>query len=258
MKTEILCGLHSVREALAAGRREIVEVFVQRDHEAAARVQQVAAAARAAGVPVREVGAQQLSTLCGGAAHQGAAARASVYVCDEIEDILDADGSAASGPLLALDQIVDPHNLGAVLRTALCAGVHAVLMPKDRAAPPTPAVSRISAGALEHIRLVQVVNLVRGLESLKSAGRWVVGLDGAAERSIYGTDLSIPLVLVLGGEGKGMRPLVRRTCDLLVAIPQSGPLDSLNASVAAGVALFEIARQRSATLGASGGPVSER
>ncbi len=257
MKTEILCGLHSVGEAIAAGRREIVEVFVQRDHEAAARLRQVAAAARAAGVPVREVGAAQLSALCGGAAHQGAAARASAYACLELEEVL-ADEPAGTGPYLALDQIVDPHNLGAVLRTALCAGVYAVLMPKDRAAPPTPAVSRISAGALEHVRLVQVVNLVRGLEALKSAGRWVVGLDGAAEQSIYRTDLGIPLVLVLGGEGKGMRPLVRRTCDLLVAIPQSGPLDSLNASVAAGVALFEIARQRSAARGACDGPVSGR
>jgi 23S rRNA (guanosine2251-2'-O)-methyltransferase len=258
MKTELLYGIHSVKEALAAGRREIAEVFVQRDHEAAARLQPVAAAARAAGVPVREIGAAQLSALCGSAAHQGVAARASLYACGELEEVLEAAGSAASGPFLALDQIVDPHNLGALLRTALCAGVHAVLMPKDRAAPPTPAVSRISAGALEHVRLVQVVNLVRGLETLTSAGRWVVGLDRAAERSIYQADLSIPLVLVIGGEGKGMRPLVRRTCDLLVAIPQLGPLDSLNASVAAGVALFEIGRQRAAAGGRPDGPASGR
>jgi 23S rRNA (guanosine2251-2'-O)-methyltransferase len=258
MKTELLYGIHSVKEALAAGRREIAEVFVQRDLEAAPRVQQVEAAARAAGVPVREIGAAQLSALCGSAAHQGVAARASLYACGELEEVLAAARSAASGPFLALDQIVDPHNLGAVLRTALCAGVHAVLMPKDRAAPPTPAVSRISAGALEHVRLVQVVNLVRGLETLTSAGRWVVGLDRAAERSIYQADLSIPLVLVIGGEGKGMRPLVRRTCDLLVAIPQFGPLDSLNASVAAGVALFEIGRQRAAAGGVPDGPACGR
>lgn len=250
MKTEILCGPHSVREALAAGRRRLVEVYLQRDPETAARLQAVAAAAGASGVPVREVGAAQLSSLCGGAAHQGVAARASVYAGFELEDVL-GDEPAGAGPYLALDGIVDPHNLGAVLRTALCAGVHAVLMPRDRAAPPTPAVSRISAGALEHVRLVQVVNLVRGLEALKSAGRWVVGLERAAAQSIHTADLRIPLVLVIGGEGKGMRPLVRRTCDLFVSIPQQGPLDSLNASVAAGVALFEIARQRAA---AAGGP----
>jgi 23S rRNA (guanosine2251-2'-O)-methyltransferase len=255
VKTELLYGIHSVKEALAAGRREIAEVFLQRDHEAAARLQPVAAAARAAGVAVREIGAAQLSSLCGSAAHQGVAARVSVYVCGELEDVL---GSVESGPCLALDQIVDPHNLGAALRTALCAGAHAVLMPRDRAAPPTPAVSRISAGALEHVRLVQVVNLVRGLEALKSAGRWVVGLDRAAERGIYQADLRLPLVLVVGGEGKGMRPLVRRTCDLLVAIPQFGPLDSLNASVAAGVALFEIARQRASAGGAPDGPAPGR
>lgn len=253
MKTEILCGPHSVREALAAGRRRLVEVYLQRDPEAAARLQGVADAATAAGVPVREVGAAQLSSLCGGAAHQGVAARASVYACRELEDVL-VDEPAGAGPYLALDRIVDPHNLGAVLRTALCAGVHAVLMPRDRAAPPTPAVSRISAGALEHVRLIQVVNLVRGLEALKSAGRWVVGLERAAVQSIHTADLRGPLALVIGGEGKGMRPLVRRTCDLLVSIPQQGPLDSLNASVAAGVALFEIARQRAAAGGRPGGP----
>ena len=247
MKTELLYGIHSVTEALAAGRREIVEVFVQRDPTA--RLQSLADSARAAGIPVRELGAAQLASLCGSAVHQGAAARVGAYACRTLEDVL--DHAAPGSPFLALDQVVDPHNLGAVLRTALCAGVYAVLLPKDRSAPPTPAVSRISAGALEHVRIVQVVNLVRSLEALKSAGRWVVGLERGAEQSLYRADLRIPLVLVVGGEGKGMRSLVRRTCDLLVSIPQLGPLDSLNASVAAGVALFEIGRQREAADGAA-------
>jgi 23S rRNA (guanosine2251-2'-O)-methyltransferase len=258
MTTELLYGIHSVTEALAAGRREIVEVFLQRGQETVARLQAAAEAARAAGIPVRELGAAQLSSLCGSAAHQGVAARVSGYACRDLGEVLDAAGAAETGPYLALDQIVDPHNLGAVLRTALCAGVYAVLLPRDRSAPPTPAVSRISAGALEHVRLVHVVNLVRGLETLKSAGRWVVGLERAAEQSIHQADLRIPLALVVGGEGKGMRPLVRRTCDLLVSIPQFGPLDSLNASVAAGVALFEIGRQRALTGGSPDGYRSTR
>jgi 23S rRNA (guanosine2251-2'-O)-methyltransferase len=148
--------------------------------------------------------------------------------------------------MLALDSIVDPHNLGAILRSALGAGVAAVLIPKDRSAPPTPVVSKISAGALEHIRLVQVTNLVRSLELLKSRGRWVAGLDRNALDTIFYADLTLPLVLVIGGEGRGLRALVRKTCDLMLSIPQSGPLDSLNASVAAAVALYEIRRQRGA------------
>lgn len=258
MKTELLYGIHSVTEALAAGQREVVEVLLQRDPEAAARLQAVAARARAAGIPVRELGAAQLSSMCGNAMHQGVAARVSVYACLTLDEVLAAAPGAPSAPYLALDQIVDPHNLGALLRTALCAGVQAVLVPKDRAAPPTPAVSRISAGALEHVRLVQVVNLVRSLEALKSSGRWVVGLERGAEQSIYQSDLRMPLVLVVGGEGKGMRLLVRRTCDLRVSIPQLGPLDSLNASVAAGVALFEIARQRASTNASPDGPSAAR
>jgi 23S rRNA (guanosine2251-2'-O)-methyltransferase len=131
-----------------------------------------------------------------------------------------------------------------MLRTALCAGAEAVLIPKDRSAPPSPVVSRVSAGALEHVRLVQVTNLVRALEMLKGRGLWVVGLDRSAAESVFSADFSLKLVLVVGGEGRGMRPLVRRTCDLLVSIPQAGPLDSLNASVAVGIALFEIGRRQ--------------
>jgi 23S rRNA (guanosine2251-2'-O)-methyltransferase len=244
VKTEILYGPHAVKEALAAGRREVVEICVDRNLIASGRLQGILSSAEARGVAVREMDPGQIASRAGTSAHQGVAARASVYACHDLAEILNAAGRPAMGPLLALDQIVDPHNLGAVLRTALCAGVEAVLVPKDRSAPPTPAVSRISAGALEHIRLVRVTNLVRALEMLKGRGLWVAGLDRSAAESIFSADFSMNLVLVVGGEGRGMRPLVRRTCDLLVSIPQAGPLDSLNASVAAGIALFEISRQR--------------
>lgn len=259
MKTEILYGVHAVREAMAAGRRRMFEVCIDRSHAATARLQAVLAAAENLGTAVRQMDGAQIASLAGTSAHQGVAARVSVYRGHDFASVAEAAGRPETGPFLALDQIVDPHNLGAVLRTALCAGVEAVLVPKDRSAPPTPAVSKISAGALEHIRLVHVTNLVRALERVKDLGRWVVGLDRSACDNIFSADLSLPMVLVVGGEGRGMRPLVRRTCDGLVSIPQAGPLDSLNASVAAGIALFEIARQRGAgSRSGSGGVPSVR
>jgi len=246
MKTEVLFGVHAVQETLAAGRREIIELCADRRQTAAGRLQSILAAAEVRGVAVRPVDAAQLVSMAGASGHQGVAARVSAYELCNFGDVLDVAGRPGAGLVLALDQIVDPHNLGAVLRTALCAGVDAVLVPKDRSAPPTPAVSKISAGALEHIRLVRVTNLVRALQQLKDRGRWSAGLDGSATQNIFNADLTVPMVLVVGGEGRGMRPLVHRTCDLILSIPQRGPLDSLNASVAVGIALFEIRRQQDA------------
>ena len=244
MKTEVLYGIHPVKEALAAGRREIYELCVTAG-KGSPRGDALRGEAESRGVPVREVLPAQLASMAGTESHQGFAARVSAFVCEDLAAVLPPP---AGGPalLLALDSIQDPHNLGAVLRSALCAGVQAVIVPKDRSAPPTPAVSRISAGALEHTRLVQVTNLVRSLKLLKARGPWVAGLEREAQATVFSTDWTMPLVLVVGGEGKGMRPLVTKTCDLLVSIPQAGPLDSLNASVAAAVALYEIFRQRQA------------
>ena len=244
MKTEILYGFHSVKEALSAGRRNLIELYVERNHPASPRWQGLLETAEARGVAVRPLDAAQLTLLAGSAAHQSVALRASVYPLLDLAGALEEGDPAGSDPVLVLDQIMDPHNLGAVVRSALCAGVAAVLIPKDRSASPTPAVSRISAGALEHIRLVQVTNLVRSLDFLKARGRWVAGLDRQAPLTIFTADLTLPLALVIGGEERGMRALVRRTCDLVVSIPQSGRIDSLNASTAAAVALYEIRRQR--------------
>jgi 23S rRNA (guanosine2251-2'-O)-methyltransferase len=243
LKTEVLYGIHPVKEALAAGRREIFEVCLATG-KGSPRGEALRREAESRRVPVREVLPAQLTSMAGTESHQGFAARVSAFACEDLAVLPPAGG----GPelFLALDSIQDPHNLGAVLRTALCAGVQAVIVPKDRSAPPTPAVSRISAGALEHTRLVQVTNLVRSLELVKARGLWVAGLERQARATVFSTDWTMPLVLVVGGEGKGMRPLVTRTCDLLVSIPQAGPLDSLNASVAAAVTLYEIFRQRQA------------
>jgi 23S rRNA (guanosine2251-2'-O)-methyltransferase len=143
-----------------------------------------------------------------------------------------------------LDNIVDPQNLGAIIRTALCAGVDGVILPKDRCASPTPAVSKASAGALEHLRLSRVTNLVQTIKICKNRGLWTIGLLKDAEQSIYTGDLSGSIAMVLGGEQKGLRPLVRKNCDFLFSIPQQGPLDSLNASAAAAIAMYEAWRQR--------------
>jgi 23S rRNA (guanosine2251-2'-O)-methyltransferase len=148
--------------------------------------------------------------------------------------------------LLALDCLTDPHNVGALLRTALVSGVDGVLLPRRNSCGPTPTVSKISAGALEHSAVVPVTNLVRTLDQLKANNFWVFGLDREGRQPLYAADFDVPLVLVIGGEGKGLRPLVKTHCDYLTCIPQMGPLDSLNASVAGAVALYEILRQRRA------------
>jgi 23S rRNA (guanosine2251-2'-O)-methyltransferase len=244
VKTEILYGLHSVKEALSAGRRDLIELYLDRTQAKSARLQGLLETAEARGVIIRVLDSGQLAALVGGVARQAVALRASAYPLMDLASAIDPADPTGSGPVLVLDCIMDPHNLGAVVRSALCAGAAAVVIPKDRSAPPTPAVSRISAGALEHIRLVQVTNLVRCLDRLKSRGRWVAGLDRRAPLTIFGADLTLPLALVIGGEERGMRTLVRKTCDLMVSIPQSGLIDSLNASAAAAVVLYEIRRQR--------------
>ncbi|MCU0591595.1 MAG: 23S rRNA (guanosine(2251)-2'-O)-methyltransferase RlmB [Desulfobacterales bacterium] len=255
MKTEILYGVHSVTEALAAGRRVPVELYIDRRQADSIRLQGLLKMAESRGAAVRVLDAARLAAMSGGSAQPAVALRASAYPFVEFSRAVEEAEAAGSDPILVLDSIVDPHNLGAIVRSALCAGVAAVLIPKDRCAGPTPAVSKISAGALEHIRLVQVTNLVRSLDYLKSRGRWVAGLDRQVPLTIFSADMRLPLALVIGGEERGLRTLVRQTCDLMVSIPQSGVIDSLNASAAAAVALYEIRRQRGVDrrpLGAAG------
>jgi 23S rRNA (guanosine2251-2'-O)-methyltransferase len=177
--------------------------------------------------------------------HQGVAAVTEPLPLIHLAKVLPRKKSNSSyGIWLLLDNITDPNNLGAIIRTALCAGVKAVIFPKDRSAPPSPVVSKASAGALEHISLCRVTNLAETLKKLKAHGIWVAGLDAGAEDSLYHHDLSGPLALVVGGEEKGIRPRVKRQCDFLLSIPQMGPVSSLNASVAAAIAIFESLRQQ--------------
>lgn len=244
MKTELLYGIHPVAEALAAGRRMFREVFVAADGSSR-RVAAVATVAASKNIPVRRVTMPQLNRMVGDIPHQGTAARVGPYPLTELTTVLTPASASGASPLLVLlDAIVDPQNLGAIIRTALGVGADGVVIPRDRAVGPTPAVSKASAGALEHVRLVQVTNLSATIRTLQDHGWWVYGMDRGADHSVFDIDLTGPLAIVIGGEEKGIRPLVKQSCDLLLSIPQRGPVETLNASVAAAVAMYEAYRQR--------------
>ena len=244
MKTEILYGFHPVYEALRAGRRTFHEIYISKQTHAR-RIKRIRSVADRKNILLKEASPAKFQAIGGTVSHQGIMARVTVYPLVDTSDILETVFSSQGSPsLLLLDQIVDPHNLGALVRTALCAGIDAVIIPKDRSAYPTPAVSRISAGALEYMRVAQVNNMVRFLKTLKEQDVWIVGLDQNAGQPIYTADLTAAVGLVVGGEEKGIRPLVKKNCDLLISIPQNGPVGSLNASVAGAIAMYESYRQR--------------
>ncbi|MGD9412341.1 MAG: 23S rRNA (guanosine(2251)-2'-O)-methyltransferase RlmB [Desulfobacterales bacterium] len=244
MKTEILYGFHPVYEALRAGRRTFHEIYISKQPHAR-RIERIRAAADRKNILLKEASPAKLQAIGGPVSHQGVMARVTAYPLADTADLLGTVLSGTRPPFfLLLDQIVDPHNLGAIIRTGLCAGIDGVIIPKDRSAYPTPAVSRISAGALEYMRVAQVNNMVRFVRALKDQDVWIVGLDQNAGQPIYGTDLTGAVGLVVGGEEKGIRPLVKRNCDFLISIPQCGPVGSLNASVAAAIAMYELYRQR--------------
>ena len=209
------------------------------------RKQQLSQMAAESGIPVRTASAKAVANMTGTEQHQGIAARVSLFPLTDITTLLDRVRFGSEPPLvLVMDQLTDTRNLGALSRSALCVGVQAMVLPKDRAVQPTAAASKASAGALEHMVLARVTNLSRTLALLKETGLWVTGLDQRAAETIYTADLTGPLALVVGGEDKGIRPLVKRQCDRLVRIPQQGPVSSLNASTAGTVVMYEIYRQR--------------
>jgi 23S rRNA (guanosine2251-2'-O)-methyltransferase len=241
---EYLYGVNPVMEALFARRRKIKEIWLMTKPPEKRR-SKVMELARMQGIKIQKVSAQKLRSNVGQVVHQGVAAVTEPLPLIHLTKVLPRKKSNSSyGIWLLLDNITDPNNLGAIIRTALCAGVKAVIFPKDRSAPPSPVVSKASAGALEHISLCRVTNLAETLKKLKAHGIWVAGLDAGAEDSLYHHDLSGPLALVVGGEEKGIRPRVKRQCDFLLSIPQMGPVSSLNASVAAAIAIFESLRQQ--------------
>ena len=244
MKTEIIYGSHPVYEALTAGRRRLYEIYLAKERKTG-RLEPIVSLAASRGISQQTIGTGDFDALVGPVVHQGVAARVSPYPLTALTDILQTIQARDSKFfLLMLDNIVDPQNLGALIRTALCVGIDGVILPKDHCASPTPAVSRASAGALEHIQLSRVTNLVQTIKLCKNNGLWIMGLQKDAAQSIYAGDLTGSIAIVLGGEQKGIRPLVRKNCDFLFSIPQQGPVDSLNASAAGAVAMYEAWRQR--------------
>jgi 23S rRNA (guanosine2251-2'-O)-methyltransferase len=243
-KRNLVYGLHAVNAALEQAPERVLEFWIAGAREDA-RTRDLKHRAEKVGLHVHTVTNDALANLVGEAAHQGVVlAMRPLKPWDE-HDLIDALDRISVDPLLLiLDGVTDPHNLGACLRTAAAAGAHAVVIPKDRAASVDGVVRKVAAGAAEFMPVATVINLARTLGVLKERGIWVVGTDGEAPESLHRADLKRPLGLVLGAEGGGLRRLTRDKCDFLVRIPMAGPMPSLNVSVAAGVALFEVLRQR--------------
>ena len=234
----IICGINPSVEALRAGAVEELWVSARNDQ----RLVRVLDLARRCGVIVHRVEVAKLDRITRGASHQGVAAAVAQRDGYTVRELV---SDALGVPLVVvLDGVEDPQNFGAIARAAEAAGVDGVVYQTRRAAPAGPAAAKASAGALVHVKLGRVVNVSRALEELKTLGVWTVGLDAAADRPYYSLDLTLPTALVVGGEGKGLRRLVRERCDWLASIPMRGYVSSLNVSVATGVALFEALRQR--------------
>ena len=243
-KRNFVYGLHAINAVLERAPERLLELWVAQPRDDA-RSRDLRARAQNVGVRVQSVGGEALAKLVGDVAHQGAVAAVRPLKAWNEHDLIEALSQVAEDPLLlVLDGVTDPHNLGACLRTADAAGAHAVLIPKDRAAAVDGVVRKVAAGAAEFVPVASVTNLARSIDMLKERGIWVVGTDGEAPQTLYAADLKRPLALVLGAEGGGLRRLTRERCDFLVRIPMAGQVESLNVSVAAGVALFEARRQR--------------
>ena len=252
---KVLFGFHAVGVRLKTAPKSIVEIYAdptRRD----ARMRQFIDKVNETGVRLIEADSMRLAKLCGSHGHQGVAARvhalAQVKSLDELLEQLEAANvdkpvAERDQPLiLVLDGVTDPHNLGACLRVADGAGVHAVIAPKDHAAGINATVAKVASGAAETVPYFMVTNLARTLNELKERNIWIIGTSDQASQTLYQADLKGPLALVLGAEGDGMRALTAKTCDALVSIPMRGAVESLNVSVASGVCLFEALRQRTA------------
>ncbi|RJX36694.1 23S rRNA (guanosine(2251)-2'-O)-methyltransferase RlmB [Paenibacillus pinisoli] len=240
---ELIAGKHPVLEALRSGR-EINKIWIAEGSQKSVS-QSITAEAKKQGIIVQFVDKRKLDSMAQGVAHQGVIAQAAAFAYVEVEELLEIAKSKDETPfLLLLDEIEDPHNLGSILRTAECTGVHGVVIPKRRAAGLTATVLKTSAGAAEHVPVARVTNLAQTIDKLKEAGVWVAGTDVSAKQDVYKTKFDMPLAIVIGNESKGMGRLIKEKCDFLVKLPMLGQLNSLNASVAAGVLMYEVVRQR--------------
>jgi 23S rRNA (guanosine2251-2'-O)-methyltransferase len=235
-----ISGINPVREALRADRLVIREMVLARSDQ---RVQELMEWAAGKNIPWRQTSREFLSGQVGHEHHQGIAILVDEYPYVSLESLLEAPPRERE-PLIVLDCIQDPQNLGALLRSACFLGAKGIVLPADRSARVTAAVVKVAAGATSYLPIVQTTNLARALDTMKASGLWIVGLDVGGTQSIYEADLALPLGLVVGNEQKGLRPLVRKHCDFLVQIPALGAIQSLNAATAGAVALAEAQRQR--------------
>ncbi|WP_240223274.1 23S rRNA (guanosine(2251)-2'-O)-methyltransferase RlmB [Rheinheimera hassiensis] len=242
MSADLVFGIHAVGALLQRAPQDVLELFVMKDRDDK-RMQPLIQQARQNGVSVQFCNRKTMDDMVGGQ-HQGIIAKARLQSSGSEADLAAIVEQQEKPFILILDGVTDPHNLGAILRSADAAGVHAVVSPKDRSVKLTSVVRKVACGAAESVPFITVTNLARTLRELQEAGVWVVGTAGETDTSIYQADFKGPLALVLGAEGEGLRRLTRETCDSLVKIPMFGSVSSLNVSVAAGICLFEAVRQR--------------
>jgi len=240
---DVLYGVHPVEEAIRSGSRQLDHVSFARERRDA-RLEKVAQLCRAAGIRTTSEPREQLTRMAKTDMHQGVVAFLREREFLTIEDLLGPHSGQAHRFYLALDGVEDPHNLGALLRTAEGAGIDGVVLPERRSAPLTAVVAKSSAGASEHVRIARVTNLVRALERMKESHIWVIGLDERGTPDYMDFDFNTDCILVLGSEGSGLHDLVRKTCDHLLRIPMAGSVASLNVSVAGAVVMYEAMRQR--------------
>ncbi|HEX3026720.1 MAG TPA: 23S rRNA (guanosine(2251)-2'-O)-methyltransferase RlmB [Clostridia bacterium] len=239
---EVIAGRNPVIEALKSGR-PVDSVMIVRDNKQGP-VLKIIALCREKSIPIKEVSPVKLDSLCPGVNHQGVAAVAAAHEYAEVEDILELARKRDEPPfLIVADDIEDPHNLGAMIRTAEAAGAHGVIIPKRNAAGLTSTVDKASSGALEYVPVARVANLASTIDELKKQGIWVYGADMEGQ-PYYKTDFGGAVAIVIGSEGKGISRLIKEKCDFLVSIPMRGKISSLNASVACGVLLYEVTRNR--------------
>lgn len=238
----IIIGRNSVNEAISAGRN-IDSILILKGNRNGS-INRIIKKARELKIPIKETDNKKLDSLCSGNSHQGIVAITAAYKYAEIDDIFDEAKKRGELPfIIVADGIEDPHNLGAIIRTAECAGAHGVIIPKRRATGLTFTVSKSAAGALEHIKVARVTNIAKTLDDLKRYGLWIYGADMDGE-TYCNTDLKGAIALVVGSEGFGISKLVKEKCDFILSLPLCGKINSLNASVAAGILMYEITRQR--------------
>lgn len=233
-------GRHSVLEALRAGK--VRRILLAPGRAPSSILGEIRTKARDHAVSVTEMALPDLERTVRSEHTQGVAAQVASPLEFAVADLFRASGP--SGFLLALDQVQDPHNLGALLRTADAVGVDGVILPARRTAPLSGTVAKTSAGAMHHVRIARAPNLARAFQDARLAGYWIIGLDGGAEQTVFQMDFTVPLILTIGSEGSGLRRLTRTQCDFLARVPMLGEIESLNAAVAGSVAMYEAARQR--------------